>query len=364
MAYKKEVVLYYPYVDIGDAGLIKTTALYWDKLQTIVPFDPYQLYSDRRKTLTLPDFYKTDASREAKKEGFLEERIVNPMDESVQQTGQNFILGLKEIPEIKDSLVNMLRSKQWRHARKDKYSTIYLEKFDPSHLLDIVPELSKIGIHFSPRTDGSNGFIVPKPFADMYISRLASVVAQKDNSIPLTDEHFWQDVALSRFIDYSTERKMNQLQLIKMSLKTISIDPLVPLKDILRFKDKNKNLLLNYRIYIRELARQVARGIDNAEKENVVEEIVQDKVLPVKEEIEAKLSESDIAFGLSAFDIAQAAIFGTIASSGTNWRTGIAGTGISLTISLYQSLREDRNIIKDHPLGYLYRAQKKFGAKK
>jgi hypothetical protein len=52
---------------------------------------------------------------------------------------------------------------------------------------------------------------------------------------------------------------------------------------------------------------------------------------------------------------------GAIASGGTDWRTGIAGAGISFAVSFYQSLREDRNVIKEHPLGYLYKAQEKFG---
>jgi hypothetical protein len=363
---EKEIALYYPYIDIKDAGLIKTAALYWDKLQTIVPLDPYGLYSERKEATSVTEFYKTDASREAKKEGFLEERIVNPMDESVQQTGRNFISDLREIPEIKESLANILRSKQWRHALADKYTTIYMEKFDPGHLLDLVFELKDAGVQFTSLTDGSNGIIAPKPFADMYMSRMASVIAQKDGSVPLTNESLWQDAALARVIDYSEERKRNQSFLAKMSLQTISIASETPLIEILRFKDipKHREMLIAFRKYIRELARQVATGLDTTEKQRVFEEIIRDKVVPVKEEIQSKLSEGDIAFGLSAFDIAQATVMGAIASGGTDWRTGIAGAGISLTVSFYQSLREDRNIIKEHPLGYLYQAQKKFGAKK
>jgi hypothetical protein len=362
MGSEEEVALYYPHIDIADAGLIKTAALYWDKLQTIVPLDPYEVYSDR-KTSVVTDFYTTDASREAKKEGFLKERIVNPADESVQQTGRNFISDLREIPEIKESLANILRSKQWRHARGDKYSTIYMEKFDPNHLLNLAFELRDVGVQFSPLTDGSNGIVVPKPFSDMYMSRMASVIAQNDGSVPLANETLWQDAALARVIDYSEERKHNQSFLAKMSLQTISIASKTPLIEILRFKDipKHREMLINFRKYIRELARQVATGLDTAEKQRIFEEIIRDKVVPVKEEIQSKLSEGDITFGLSALDIAQATIMGAIASGGTDWRTGIAGAGISFAVSFYQSLREDRNIIKEHPLGYLYQAQKKLG---
>lgn len=363
MANDKEIALYYPYIDIRDAGLIKTAALYWDKLQTIVPLDPYELYSEQEYASSVADFYKTDASREAKKEGFLEERIVNPMDESVQRTGRNFILDLRDIPEIKERLAKTLRSQQWRHAGAEKYSTIYMEKFNPNHLLNLAFELKETGVHFSPLTDGSNGIIVPKPFADMYMSRLASTIAQSDNSVPLTNETLWQDAALSRIIDYSEERKQNQSELAMMSLQTIAIDPTMPLIEVLEFRDDNDNrdMLVNFRRQIRELSRQVQIGLDTADKQKVFKEIITDKIVPVKDELEAKLNESNILFGLGCFDIAQAAVTGFITSGGQSWVNGIAGGLVSLGISLTRGLREDRNIIKDHPLGYLYKAQQQLG---
>ena len=358
---EKEIALYYPHIDIADSGLIKTAALYWDKLQTIVPLDPDGLYSERKEPPSVTDLYRTDASREAKKEGFLEERFIGPMDEAVQQAGQDFISDLEGIPEIKKSLASILRSPEWRRARTDKYSIIYMEKFNPMHLATLLLELKEIGAQVTPLTDGSNGIRAPKPFCDMYMSRMASVIAQNDDSVPLTNENLWQDAALDRIIDYSEERKQNQSELVKLSLQTITIDSDVPLITILKFKDKHKEMLINFRKYIRELARQVATGLNTTEKQSIFEEIIKDKIVPVKEEIQCKLSESDIAFGLSAIDITQAGVMGAIASSGEDWRTGIAGVGISIIVSIYKSLREDRNIIKNHPLGYLYQAQKKFG---
>ena len=47
-----------------------------------------------------------------------------------------------------------------------------------------------------------------------------------------------------------------------------------------------------------------------------------------------------------------------VASQGENLLAGVGAGVVSLTVSFVQSLREDRKIIKEHPLGYLYRAQK------
>lgn len=364
MESEKEVALYYPYIDITDASLIKTAALYWDKLQTIVPLDPDELYSNRKEAPVVTDFYKTDASREAKKEGFLEERIVHSMDESVQQTGQNFISDLRQIPEVKESLANILRSKQWRHARgADKYSTIYMEKFNPNHLLNLAFFDLKDIVLFTPATDGSNGIKVPKPFSDMYMSRMASVIAQKDGSVPLTNETLWQDAALARIIDYSKERKQNQLQLAKLSLQTISIASDVPLITILRFRDKHRDELLNFRRQIRELSRQVSKGLNDSEKQNVFKEIIEDKILPAKEMIDAKLKENSISFLVMNMVIAVGSIASMVLSGGQEWCGSFAKDAVTLTANLMLNLRQDKKIIKDEPLGYLYQAQKKFGAK-
>lgn len=363
MESEKEVALYYPHIDIADSGLVKSAALYWDKLQTIVPLDPDGLYSERKEPPSVTDFYKADASREAKKEGFLEERFVSPTDKSVEQTGQEFVSDLRGIPEIKESLANILRSTQWQRIRTERYRIIYMEKFNPLHLGDLIFELKETGVQFSPLTDGSNGMIVPKPFYDMYMSRMASVVSQNDNSAPLANENLWQNAALGRVIDYSQERTQNQLELVRLSLQTISINPNVPLIEVLRFRDRHRTDLLNYRRYIRKLARQISKGLSDDEREALFKEIATDEFLPAKEEIEAKLSEEDIAFGFSALDITQATAMGMIASQRENLLAGLGVGLISLTISFVQSLREDRHIIRDHPLGYLYRAEKKFGVK-
>jgi len=63
MGSKKEIALYYPYIDIDDGGLIKMAALYWDKLQTIVPQDMERPYENCH-------------TLEAERQGFLKRREV------------------------------------------------------------------------------------------------------------------------------------------------------------------------------------------------------------------------------------------------------------------------------------------------
>ncbi len=334
-----EVALYYPYIDIGDAELIKTAALYWDEVQTIVPE-------------SVPHPYESLISREATDIGFLKPRIVHSQDDSVIKTGEEFCADIEQ-ENVKQRII-----KNIRETKRKRFSRVHLDKWSKEYLFKIWLAI-KEDIPLSPDTD--DYVIFPAPLGHAYMSRLASVIAQNDNSIPLTNLPNFQDILIDRLVDYSKERKQNQAELVRLSLKTVSINPDVPLIDILRFRDTNRDMLLNYRSYIRELARQIARGLDTTEKQYVCKEIMRDKVLPVKEEIEAKLNESNILFGLGCFDIAQAAVMGFITSGGQSWVNGIAGGLVSLGISSIRGLREDRNIIKDHPLGYLYKAQQQLG---
>ena len=345
MANDKEIALYYPYIDIDDASFIKTAALYWDEIQTIVPFDGQE-------------HYKTEISKEARESGLLKPRFVDPNDNAVNKTSREFALDIRNTKtkqRIADVIKKYIRS---RRQERPKFSTIHFDKFNTTHLLHIGFELKEVGIDI---TFDEEQIIVPTPFFDTYMTRLGASISEADGSIPVTNVSDWHNILIDRYVNYTEERKENQAQLAIMSLQTISINRRVPLIKILNFRDHHGEELINFRRQIRELSRQIATGLNTAERQSVFEEIIQDKILPAKGEIEAKLNESNIAFGFSCFDIAQASIMGFICSGGRSWLRGIAGGIISLGISLTKGLREDRNISKDHPLGYLYKAQQQLG---
>ena len=115
-----EIALYYPYIDITDPALIKTAALYWDKIQTIVP-----------RSIDNP--FNRACSREAYKENFLEERYVDPHDEAVESAGLEFIEDINNEP-IQKHLIKRLRP-PFSYRNKSTYSggplPTHLKKFSP-----------------------------------------------------------------------------------------------------------------------------------------------------------------------------------------------------------------------------------------
>jgi len=341
-----EIALYHPFMDIEDGSLIKTAALYWDELQTIVP-----------RSIRHP--YHANASQEAEREGFLKPRFVHSNDDVVIRAGREFFedvednreFGLRFAQLVNGAIDEIPEINRHLPIHEQKWLPIYLEKVS-WWLQEVFPH-REIGEHL----------IVPGIIGWAYMSRLASVIAQQDGLAPLTNLPIFNETLLDRFIDYGQEREENQSQLVKLSMQMVSIDPNVPLNKILRFRDEHRDMLLHFRRCMREFTLQIAAGLATAERQRVLEEIVRDRIVPVKEEIEARLRERRIAFGFSFLDIAQATAFGVIGAGGVNILTAIAASLVSLTISLVRSFREDRNIIEGHPLGYLYRVQSEFGAR-
>ena len=333
MANDKEIALYYPYIDIDDASLIKTAALYWDEMQTIVPQD-----------INAP--YRSQAALEAEQEGFLRRRDVMWDDEAVEKAGNEFVDDVKTISEIRDIIARQPNLHPHR-------SIIYDGKI--SHLCK--DELLR---YFRGNIEREKkAYVMPAILANAYMTRLASAITSNDGSVPITDSPEGHDILTSRFVDYSQEHRSNQAQLATLSLQTLSINPETPLIEILSFKDKNRDMLYRFRSYMRELARQVRHGLDTNEKQNVFEELIRDKVIPIKGEIEAKLTENNLRFFGACLVTTLAGCVGVVISQ--EWLGELASTGIVAGAALFGNLRSERLIPADHPLAYLYKAQQQLG---
>jgi len=340
MASEKEIAIYYPYIDPTDAVLIKTTALYWDELQTIVP-----------ESVRFP--YQSPIAKEANEAGFLKPRIVHSRDDSVIKTGDEFCADI-EHKEVRQRVITRIRK-----LKRKRFSRIHFEKLAEESLFRVWEAIRED----VPLSADKDGYVVfPEPLGHSYMSRLASVIAQQDKSIPLTNLPAFQDILNDRFIDYSDERRHNQSQLATMSLKTISIVSETPLIEILRFRGRHRKMMLNFRRYIRDLARQVSAGLQNSKKQEVFEELIKDKIIPAKLEIETKLNENNLRFIAMNIAMMLAGCAGVAISQA--WLGYLVSNGILAGATLVGNLREERLILKEHPLSYLYQAQEKFGLKR
>lgn len=338
MESEKQIALYYPYIDIEDPGLIKTAALYWDELRTIVPesvSEPYQL----------------PVSKEAVAYGFLKTRVVSSADGVVDKAGEEFAADIEKEP-IKQNIIKLLRL-----AKRKKFFEIHDDKWQPLHMLRVWSVLQD-EIPFSPSLY-TNSVIFPAPIGYAYMVRLAGLISQNDSAIPLTDIPPFENIFADRFIDYADEQKLNQSELARLSLQSISIKPDTPLINVLTFRDKHRQMLLNFRRKIRGLSRQVAQGLDTTNKQRIFEEIIKDEILPAKVEIEAKLKENNVVFVAGCVLGVLAGCAGIVISK--EWLGHLVSRGILTGAALVGNIRKERMIVAGDPLGYLYQAQKQFG---
>lgn len=351
MDYEKEIALYYPHIDINDVNLVKTTALYWDEIQTIVPEDEIEKGHN---------IYNTEISIEAKKEKFIKYRTVNPLDGVLIQTGSEIVDDLERTPQMLDKLAKAVRD-SIRSRKRDNppFSKIHIEKFSTLEFLRLKNILDKANIIISPQDNKCDWIIVPTPFYDMYMSRLASVIAAKDRTDPLTNETLWQDVIIDRYKDYSEELKLNRSQLAELSLKTISIAPDVFLAEVIKFRNNHRDMLINFKSYIHELSWQVAKGLNAPERQYVFEEIINYKILPASKELEAKLNENNLHFVAGNFLLTLVGCAEIVITQ--EWLGPLLTNGILAAAGWIGNLREERIIHKKHPLSYLYQAQKALG---
>jgi len=338
MSSEKEVAIYHPYIDLTNGELIKTAALYWDELQTIVP-----------ESIREP--YQSNLSKEAYRRGFLSPRIVHEGDDAVRKTGKEFAADIQQ-ESVREHIIAIIRK-----TKRKRFTKIHFEKWNREHLFTVWATL-RDEIPLSPTRN--NSLLFPAPIGDAYMTRLASAVAQHDKAVPLTDLPSSHNILIDRFVDYGHTLAEAQAILAKISLQAISIRDDVPLIQILKFRDKHRDELVDFRRSIRHLSREVSSGpLEN--KHELIEQIVKDEVLPSKEKIKRKLTESRIAFHLPALGIALSAIIDLGASLGQNWLAEIGASTISLVATSVIARRQDRNIIREGPFGYLYRAERQFG---
>jgi len=335
MEREKEVALYYPYIDIADTSLIKTSALYWDKLQTIVPHD-------------IQSPYENPATLDAEREGFLKRRDVMWDDRAVKQAGDEFVDDVKNFSEIRDIL-----SRQTDLNLRE--SSVYDGK------ISLVCR-EKLKEYFRENVRERKGkYIMPSILAHSYMSRLASVISHNDGTIPLTDNRFSDSILESRYLSYERQQGQNQGELAKLALQTIEINPAVPLHDIIRFRNNHRTELSVFRRSIRCISRHVEQGLDTAARQFAFQELIRDELIPARQEIETKLAENNLHFVAANIVIMVAGCAG-VAISG-EWLGQLVNTGILAGAALIGDIRRERLTVKNHPLGYLYQAQKKFGAK-
>jgi len=397
--------LYYPWIDIHDDSWVKTAILYWDEINTIVPFSMQHPYQNQVATL------------------LEQERILRPFE--VTPSSQ-------EVIEASEIAIQYLSSPEGMRALTfgDEYSRIHPSKL--SYQLQRSLGLgygrvhsSKMSHHLmdaigSARID-ANGFLsMESRFSAYYMSALANRIAKRNNLSTVADSKIYNQFNTKLSIDgYSPNRNKTFIKcprckevfdrftqesirntgecpscgtdvfyffhdrdsgfqrsfiaepqhlvdgmLAELAIESVYIPNSVPIDKLLKFRADHSDELAAFRGALHDITQSV---LDYDEVDNIralrqrVEVAYTDRVKPQIKALKSQLKGAKVNYVLSDFTISgMASVLGTTLASTLGTTAILAGAGVSIGIRSLMYMQERRNI-RNNPYSYVLSMENKLG---
>lgn len=351
--------LYYPHIDIKDEQWLRSAALFWDSIRTIVP-------------ASYRDPYSSDFARALSDEGVLTPvRVSSDMDEIEELTDK--VLDFLTDPASAGIMLDADRHLNRRvHPDKMSYELRELAHIHPEKLPYVVRSELERGLD-------DDGWLHATPgFANFYMTLLASQLAQRLGLGLVTESSAADQLAVAvrkgkplgefgnrrigRHFDASGPRRslpkaVAPSLLIDLMVQGVSLPDHLSVKEILKFKEKHREELAVFRREVARLATDLPEDAPIEALRQAVSDQYQANVLPAMRSLQESLHAQSWDAGLngllkvSFFSAAptSAAIFAGIPSSVAL----LAGAGISLTASAVLLANQRRRAVIDSPYSYL-----------
>lgn len=396
--------LYYPWIDIHDDSWVKTAVLYWDEINTIVPYGIDSPYHSEVATILeqeriLRPFKVNPSSRE----------VIEASDIAMQYfstpEGMRILTSGHEYSRIHPSKL----SYQMQRSLGINGGRIHSSKM--SHRL-----METIG---AARVN-DDGFVgMDGKFSSYYMSALANRIAKHNNlstvadsqiynqfntklsidgyspnngktfikcprcrevfdrftqeSIKNTGEcpacgtdifYFFQDRD-DRFRPFRAEpRQLVDGMLAELAIESVYIPSSVPIDKMLKFRMDHSDELSSFRGALQEITQSV---LNSGEVDDVralrqkVSVAYKDKVKPEMKCLKSQLKAAKVNYVLSDFTISgMASILGTTLATGLGTAAILAGAGVSIGVRSLMYMQERRNI-RTNPYSYVLSMEKKLG---
>lgn len=336
--------LYYPTIDIHNTAWLKSAALFWDRIETIVPDSENHPYR-RRITQVLQN------------NNILYAHKVNPFCEEIRGI-EDDVVKFIDTPEGKKSFVKpMLRfasSGTNRRSIHDVDSDIHRqlvnEQFDAKirdTYRDFFIHVEKLPLILREKLGvdkNENGYVwASKGFMSFYMTLLANRICQNHNLSLLTDR-VNQNVFTNKILVEGLsspelrkdEKKMKRAMMYQIIMDDIKISPSTPIERIIEYRKRREPELVTFR---KEMDRLMAFDIDEMspkEIENRIKDIYVRQVKPAEDAVKVTLKDAKINWstgvlssvftGLIPASIAMGADLNTNIIVGTSECIGIAIT--------------------------------------
>ncbi|SJM96590.1 hypothetical protein [Crenothrix polyspora] len=355
--------LYYPYIDVKNERWLRSAALFWDSIRTIVP-ESYR------------DPYSSVVARELNDEGILE---------PVQVSSD-----MEEIESLTDTVLDFLTdpaSTNVIFSSENHPSRIHPEKMSSElrYFLDIHPDKlpREIRSHFEHAFSEEGWYRVDPGFANFYMTLLASKLANRLGLGLITESSAADQLAIavhkgrplgSNDIDFQYRRRFGRHfhafgphrelpqevapgLLIDLIVQSIELPQNLSVKDLLKFKNDHREELSLFRREISKLTTDIPKDASVEALRQAVHDQYKAQVLPAMRSLRHSLQAQgwDAALNgflkVSFFTAAptSAAIFAGFPSSVAL----LAGAGVSLTASAVLLVNQLQRTKIDNPYSYL-----------
>lgn len=358
MSIARSSVLYYPYIDIQDEYWLRSAALFWDSIRTIVPVSHRNPYSSA-------------FACELNNEGILEPvRVQSDMDE---------IEGLTDI--VLEYITDPASTDVIFDTNSNPINRIHQEKMPP-YLLHLWEGIHPDKLPYTIRADlrcalddENQWYSVTPGFANFYMTLLATRLSERLGLGLVTESRSADQLAIAVYKGkpLSQKRLGRHFEAFgpKMSLpsevapgllfdtvvQSISLPKKVSAKKLLKFKRDHKEELALFRREITCLMADIPKETSVEALRQAVNDQYNNQVVPAMRSLKQSLQAQgwDAAFSgflKAAFLSApptSAAIFAGFPSS----LALIAGAGISITASVVGLVNQKHKVFTENPYSYL-----------
>ena len=357
-----ESALYYPTIDIHNESWLKSAALFWDRIETIVPESEERPYR-KRSTKFLQD------------EGILYAHRVNPFSEEVRGLEQD-VIKFMDTPEGKKSFIKpwrrpamsiansrrgeglmcdrplMLRE-HYEHKLMDTYRDFYIhvEKL-PMMLRD------RFGLQ-----EIEDGYVwANRGFMSFYMTLLSNRICQNNRMALLTDRVYQNNLSNRILADGLNSvdgswniRNVKRGMMYQIIMDDIKISPNTRMETIVQYKKDRRHELALFRAEMDRLTAFDIEGMDAKDIEHEIWSIYTKQVKPAIDGVKATLKDSGInwwsGLGACVFTGLLPAVLGFGIDMKTNIAIGASQClGLALTTVPYVRKRME---LSGSPYSYL-----------
>ena len=361
-----ETALYYPTIDIKNDSWLKSAALFWDRIETIVPESEEHPYH-RRSTMMLQD------------EHILFPHRVNPFCEEVIGIEQDVIKYLntsegkrsfvrpwfkpakREYGEGDDGFYRQLKREFQERQIQDVYREFYIH-------VEKLPMILREKLSGYENKDGY--LLASRGFMSFYMTLLANRICQNKGMALLTDK-VYQNVLSNKILveglslsDKRYNRKIKRGMMYRIMVDDIKIDPHTPMERIVKFKRDRVHELNSFRKEMDKLTTCYTEGMEIKDVESELRRVYLSQIIPSVDTIKSTLKDAKISWKAGAAGCVLTGVIPTLLSIGAGVEPDIVfgvcqGLGFAVTATPYLLKKNDYN---GSPYAYLLKMEKELFA--